>query len=125
MSIEPFIRCSDIKTSLKFYTNILDFDVVQEPDSEPGSFMSMYAYLKREDSCLHLSQHVGDGKFGSVIYVRVNGIDEIYNKFLASGLKIQDRAGITMKCIVQSWGMKEFSVADPDGNRITFGQQIG
>jgi hypothetical protein len=24
--------------------------------------------------------------------------------------------------LLQSWGMKEFAVTDPDGNRITFGE---
>jgi len=124
MSIEPFTKCSDIKVSLKFYVNYLDFKVVQPPDPDPESFMSMYAFLKREESYLHLSQHAGDGVFGSVIYIRVKSIDEVYNGFLNNGLKTQNKAGITMQPVEQTWGMKEFSVADPDGNRITFGQQI-
>jgi len=84
----------------------------------------MYAFLNRDGSGLHLSQHAGDGVFGSVIYVRVESLDEIYNKFLNNGLKVQDRAGVTMQPIEQSWGMKEFSVIDLDGNRITFGQNL-
>jgi catechol 2,3-dioxygenase-like lactoylglutathione lyase family enzyme len=124
MSIEPFIKSSDIEVSLYFYANLLDFEVVQAPDTDPDSFMSMYAFLKREDSYLHISQHAGDGVFGNVIYVRVNNIDEIYSVFINNGLKVQEKAGITMQPVEQTWGMKEFSVADPDGNRITFGQQI-
>jgi catechol 2,3-dioxygenase-like lactoylglutathione lyase family enzyme len=127
MSIAPFLKCSDIKISLKFYTNLLDFMVVQapDPDPDPESFMSMYAFLKRGESFVHLSQHAGDGVFGSVIYVRVKNLDKIYSEFLNNGLKIQEKAGITMKPVEQNWGMKEFYVADPDGNRIRFGQQIG
>lgn len=124
MSIEPFLKCSEIKVSLNFYTNFLDFKVVQAPDPDPESFMSMYAYLKREESFIHLSQHAGDGVFGNVIYVQVKNIDAIYSTFLNNGLKIQDKPGITMEPVEQTWGMKEFYVADPDGNRIRFGQQI-
>ena len=124
MSIEPFIKCSDIKASLNFYTNLLDFKVVQAPDPDPESFMSMYAFLKREESFVHLSQHSGDGVFGNVIYVRVKNIDIVYNDFLSNGLELQDKAGITMQPVEQTWGMKEFSVADPDRNRVTFGQQL-
>ena len=124
MSIAPFLKCSDIKSSLNFYTNLLDFNVVQAPDPDPEVFMSMYAYLKREESFIHLSQHAGDGVFGNVIYVQVNNIDKIYSAFLNKGLKIQEKSGITMEPVEQTWGMKEFCVADPDGNRIRFGQQI-
>ena len=124
MSIEPFIHCSDIISSLSFYTKLLDFKVVQAPDPDPEAFMSMYAYLQRGDSGIHLSQHAGDGVFGNVIYVRVNNIDDMYSAFLNNGLKVQDKSGITMEPVEQTWGMKEFYVADPDGNHIRFGQQV-
>lgn len=124
MSIQPFIRCRDIQASLDFYTNKLDFEVLQAPDPDPESFMSMYAFLGRGESGVHLSQHAGDGVFGSVIYVRVSDLDEIYSAFLSNGLKTQEASGITMEPVEQTWGMKEFYVADPDGNRIRFGQRI-
>jgi len=37
------------------------------------------------------------------------------------GLK-KNKGGLTMEPVVQTWGMKEFAVTDPDGNRLTFGQ---
>lgn len=124
MAIAPFIRCSDINVSLHFYTRLLDFNVVQAPDPDPQAFMSMYACLKREESFIHLSQHAGDGVFGNVIYVRAQDLDSIYNTFLNNGLKKQELSGITMEPVEQTWGMKEFYVADPDGNRIRFGQPL-
>lgn len=122
MSIEPFIKCSKIKESLEFYTEILDFKVTRAPDVDPKSFMSMYAFLEREGSFVHLSEHSGDGVFGNVIYVRVESIDITYNQFIENGLKKQNKGGLTMEPVVQTWGMKEFAVTDPDGNRLTFGQ---
>ena len=128
MSIQPFIRCSDITVSLSFYTEILDFNILQAPDQDPASFMSMYAFLERveEDSHdrVHLSQHAGDGVFGNVIYIHVKNLGETYKKFTANGLAVNDKGGITMQAVEQTWGMKEFSVADPDGNRLTFGQKL-
>lgn len=124
MSIQPFIRCSDITISLPFYTEVLDFKILQAPDPDPTTFMSMYAFLEREGDRVHLSQHTGDGVFGNVIYVNVTNLDEIYKKFTNNGLTVKDKAGITMQPVEQTWGMKEFSVADPDGNRLTFGQNL-
>lgn len=124
MSIAPFIKCSDIKKSLNFYTILLDFMVVQAPDPDPEAFLSMYACLKRENSFMHLSQHAGDGVFGNVIYIQINDIEEKYSEFLSNGLKKQENSGITMEPVVQTWGMQEFYVVDPDGNQIRFGQKI-
>ncbi len=122
MSIEPFIKCSKIKESLDFYTETLDFKVIRAPDTDPESFMSVYAFLEREGSFVHLSEHSGDGVFGNVIYVRVDNIDITYNQFIENGLKKQNKGGLTMEPVAQTWGMKEFAVTDPDGNRLTFGQ---
>ena len=89
MSIQPFIKCSQIKASLTFYTEILDFSVVQEPDPDPNAFLSVYAFLERDGSFIHLSEHSGDGVFGNVIYVRVENIDKIYEQFILNGLEAQ------------------------------------
>jgi len=124
MSIQPFIRCSDITVSLPFYTEVLDFNILQAPDPDPTAFMSMYALLEWDGDRVHLSQHAGDGAFGNVIYVQVINLDNIYNKFTDNGLTVKDKGGITIQPIEQTWGMKEFSVADPDGNKLTFGLRL-
>lgn len=124
MSIQPFIRCSDITISLPFYTEILDFNILQAPDPDPNAFMSMYAFLERDGGRVHLSQHAGDGTYGNVIYVTVTNLDEIYKQFTDNGLTVKDKAGITIGPIEQTWGTKEFTVADPDGNKLTFGQNL-
>jgi len=127
MTIEACIKCSDIKSSITFYTEILDFSVQVAPDPDENAFMSKYALLKRGDSLVHLSSHDGDGVFGSLIYVRIEGIEELYKKFITRGINTEapDKyPSVAIKLTDQSWGMKEFSVRDPDGNKITFGQEI-
>ena len=124
MSIEPFIKSSNIKTSLEFYSDVLDFKVVQAPDPNPEAFLSAYTFLEREGSFVHISEHSGDGVFGNVLYIRVKNLDATYQTFLNNGLQVQDKAGVTMEPVTQTWGMREFYVADPDGNQIRFGQPI-
>ena len=127
MAIEPFIKCSDVSRSLTFYTETLDFRVVQAPDADPTSFMSKYALIERGGCLVHLSSHSGDGVFGNVVYVRVDDIDPLYRKFVANGLNTDapdEYPSLRIKPVVQTWGMKEFSVTDPDGNKITFGHRI-
>ena len=127
MSIQPFIKCSDVRASLEFYTEVLDFEVVREPDSDPASFMSKYSLIERDSCLLHLSSHEDDGVFGNCIYVQVNDIDPLYRKFIDNGLNVdapQEFPSLRIPPVEQSWGMKEFSVSDPDGTKITFGHSI-
>ena len=127
MAIEPFIRCADMSASLHFYTEVMDFDIAQAPDPDPNSFMSMHAFLVRDGCGVHLSAHAGDGVFGNVIYVRVDNIDTLYQQFISNGLNIDkpdDYPAVRIKPVEQTWGMKEFGVTDPDGNKLTFGQAI-
>jgi len=127
MTIEACIKCRDLKSSIKFYTEILDFSIHTAPDPDENAFMSKYALLKRGDSFMHLSSHEGDGVFGNLIYVRIKGIEELYKKIINRGINtdVPDKyPALTIKLIDQTWGMKEFSVRDPDGNKVTYGQAI-
>lgn len=127
MTIEPFIKCSDIQVSLDFYTRILDFTIVKQPDPDPEAFLSRYALIRRDADLLHLSSHANDGAFGNVVYVGVEEVDRLFNHFLERGL-IDDggrsKPGVRIRPVDQSWGMREFSVSDPDGNKLTFGCSI-
>jgi len=127
MAIEPFIKCNDISRSIVFYTEILDFVVVRAPDADPESFMSKYSLIERDGCLVHLSSHNGDGVAGNVVYIRVDNIDLLYSKFVANGLNIDDpdkMPSLRIQPVEQTWGMKEFSITDPDGNKLTFGHQL-
>ncbi len=127
MTIEACIKCSDITTSISFYTGVMDFEVEVAPHPDETEFMSRYALLKRGNSLLHLSSHKGDGVFGNLIYVRVEGIEALYNKFISRGINTENPdvyPAVTIQLTEQTWGMKEFSIRDHDGNKITFGQEI-
>ena len=100
--------------------------IVQPPDPDPTSFMSKYSFIERDGCFVHLSSHGGDGVYGNVIYVRVEDIDPLFSKFVANGLNTDDPneyPSLRIPPVVQTWGMKEFSVTDPDGNKITFGHR--
>ena len=128
MSVRPFIKCSDMTRSLAFYSELLDFDVNVPPDPDPTAFMSKYAQLMRDGSIVHLSAHAGDGVYGSVTYIQVADIENVYAAAVSRGMPVvdgDDLPGIYMKLTDQTWGMREFSVRDPDGNRIKYGQSIG
>ncbi|MEL6601520.1 MAG: glyoxalase superfamily protein, partial [Pseudomonadota bacterium] len=117
MSIEPFFDCLDISASVEFYTKVLDFDLAVAPDPDPEQFGSRYAALSRAGSILHLSSHAREkGVFGATIYIRVNNVDALCERFLANGIKLTVPAGGTSP-VDQTWGMREIGFRDPDGNK--------
>lgn len=55
------------------------------------------------------------------IYIRTNDIDGLYKYVQLQGLSIHPAGHLAMK----PWGLKEFSILDPDTNLITFGEDVG
>ena len=124
MSVEPCLSCRDISRSIEFYTQVLDFEVVAAPHPDPTHFASRYAALSRNGDVLHLSSHAREnGAFGSEIYIRVDNVDALCERFVANGVELTVPQGGTSP-IDQTWGMREIGFRDPDGNKITVGQAL-
>ena len=121
MKIVPVIRSSDLRRSLHFYTEILDFER-QWPESEDHEMAHGVIGLVREGAELQLSRHSGDGVFGSVNRVFVDDVDERYATFRERGLNATQRpeSPIHAAPVDQTWGLREFAVTDPDGNNLCF-----
>ncbi len=63
------------------------------------------------------------GAFGAEIYIRVNNVDELCEKYLANGVELTVPSEGSSP-IDQTWGMREIGFRDPDGNKITVGQHL-
>lgn len=102
--------------TLKFYTEQLGFQSIAEADYEG------YLILKREAIEIHFFEHKtldpteNDGQ----VYIRTQGIDELYQSFIDHQVKIHPNSPLQIK----PWGQKEFALLDPDHNLLTFGESI-
>ena len=124
MPIEPFLDCRNIGVSVTFYTEVLDFDLVVAPDPDPQQFGSRYAAVSRDGDILHLSSHSREnGAFGASIYVRVENVDELCERFMENGINLTVPDGGKTP-VNQTWGMREIGFRDPDGNKLIFGQAL-
>ena len=54
------------------------------------------------------------------VYIRTNDIDEVYQNLLDPKVAIHPNGKLQIK----TWGQKEFSLLDPTGNLLTFGENI-
>lgn len=104
-NIVPVLRVADARKAAEWYAR-LGFIVDGEHQFGPG--MPIYAFLKRGDNHVHLSEHKGDATPNSLVYFYVDDVDALAAEF---GVAVKD----------QPWGTREVWLTDPDGNRWRIG----
>jgi catechol 2,3-dioxygenase-like lactoylglutathione lyase family enzyme len=121
MKIVPVIKSADLERSLRFYTEVLDFER-KWPGEKHRETANGVVHLVRDGAELQISRHAGDGVFGSLNRVFVDDVDERYSTFRARGLDTSQRpeSPIHTAPVDQTWGLREFAVTDPDGNGLCF-----
>jgi catechol 2,3-dioxygenase-like lactoylglutathione lyase family enzyme len=121
MKIVPVIKSGDLERSVRFYTQVLDFER-KWPGYEDREMANGVIDLVRDGAELQLSRHSGDGVFGSVNRVFVEDVDERFVTFRMRGLDTTARpeSPIHTAPVNQTWGLREFAVTDPDGNGLCF-----
>jgi catechol 2,3-dioxygenase-like lactoylglutathione lyase family enzyme len=106
---------TEVASSLRFFIDRLGFKIHFQMDDPPT-----YAIIERDSVSLHLmpSSQEARGLGRSSIYVFVAGVDALHDELRGRDCPIE-RAPENY-----FYGMREMSVRDPDGNRITFGQEV-
>ncbi len=126
----PELVCSDFERSLRFYTEVLGFDIVYARPEE------RFAYLDREGAQIMLEQPTDrafvNGELaqpfgrGVNFQIEVTEVDVLYERVIASGAPI-------FLPIEEKWyrregaevGNQQFIVVDPDGYLLRFAQDLG
>ena len=106
------LRADDVAALAAWYRDALGFKI-QMLWGEPAT----YGRVQRNGVELGIGQ-LGP-KFGPAsIYVIVNGVDALYAEFRARDVQM------TRAPEDAPYRMRDFEVADPEGNRITFGEAV-
>lgn len=114
-SVAPVFAVRDIAQAKAYYTNSLLFEIAFEWADEQGGPVR-YVIVKKDDCVVHRSQ--GEVTHKSVAYFGVRGVSEYCASVRKAG------AHITEDIRDFPWKMREFEAADPDGNRLIFGEDI-
>jgi catechol 2,3-dioxygenase-like lactoylglutathione lyase family enzyme len=114
----PTLPCRSVGATTEFYRQL---------GFQGGShtFNSDYAIFRRGVIELHFFTHkeLVPAESSAGCYIRVRDVRSIYEACSASGLPSQGLP--RMSCLEDKpWGLKEFSVLDPDGNLLRIGQVI-
>ena len=102
----PILHVKDGYDTAKWHAR-LGFEVESEHRFAPG--MPLYLFLRRGNIRLHLSEHRGDARPGTLLYFYVYDVDSVAAEF---GIEVKE----------QRWA-REVSLTDPDGNRLRVGER--
>jgi catechol 2,3-dioxygenase-like lactoylglutathione lyase family enzyme len=115
----PILPSRDLNETRAFYER-LGFHAAGWWPSEFG-----YAILRRGDLSMHFFsfEDVSPDQNYAQCYWRVNDVDELYAEFRDAGLTIRGTPRLE-PVEDKPWGMREFSITDPNGNLVRVGRQI-
>jgi catechol 2,3-dioxygenase-like lactoylglutathione lyase family enzyme len=102
----------DLAASVAHYRDVLGFTVTFQYGAP-----AFYACLCRDEVAIHLRAGTAWPPGNGAIAVFVKDVDALHAELIARGAKVlkppQD----------YDYGMRDFDVADPDGNQLTFGME--
>ena len=108
--IMPELPLDNVPAAVPYYRDTLGFTINYQQDD--------IAVLDRDAVRVVLiartSRHTGIGS----TYVYVSDADALHAELRAKG------AALSGEPVSHPWGLRDFRVTDPEGNRITFGQPL-
>lgn len=111
----PVLPTTDLARTHTYYRDILGF---LEPwgFGEPPQYGGVRADLEQMPA-IHFT--VDSERGAGEVFVIVNDVDAYYEKAKVAGAEMIFEVGD------RPYGMRDFMVADPDGNRLSFGTPTG
>jgi uncharacterized glyoxalase superfamily protein PhnB len=107
-SAAPVFHVSSTEAALMFYRDVLGFGVEFQYND--------YVGLRLEEAGLHVCRpEAGKPAGGGAVYVFCDEVDAYFGKIRARG------AVPECEPADRHYAMRDFSICDPDANRLTFG----
>lgn len=127
--ISPLLQVSDLEASVSFYGKKLGF--------RTGSIDGGFAMVRRDDCLIFLAQKTKDANITNKtaravpddgwcnydlhIHCQPGTVDALYEEFRAKGVRVPD--SFNNGPVTRSYGIRDFSVIDPDGYDLVFGEK--
>ncbi|HMO35564.1 MAG TPA: VOC family protein [Gemmatales bacterium] len=115
-TVIPQLRITQAQKTLPFYVDLLGFVMDWKHQFEPG--FPLFVQLSRGEQTIFLTEHTGDCQPGGAVYFCVPDAVKLYAEMVNRGVVAEKPVERT------PWGTLEFSVLDPDGNRLRFASDI-
>ena len=112
--INPKLPMRNKAATKAYYIDQLGFEIFGDyPD---------YLMVQKESIQIHffLFPDLNARENYGQVYIRTSDIDKLYQSLIDNNVAIHPNGHLHAK----PWGQKEFSLVDPDGNLLTFGQSM-
>jgi catechol 2,3-dioxygenase-like lactoylglutathione lyase family enzyme len=109
-AVVPVVPVTDVREAVDFYRDKLGFEQAFEAGPD-------YVGVTRLGVELHLDGVVNAAAGDVSVRITTDGIDALYAELEPGGVVHPDEPLET-----KPWGLRQFSVLDPSGNRLTFAQ---
>ncbi len=120
----PLLQVFDMETSLKFYRDVLGFEVVEQSDRD------WWAMVRLGEATLMLNTAYEDGSRPASpdparvrghrdvsLYFEFDDLDALYAHLKQHGCDVQPP-------VETSYGLRQLSVSDPDGYELCFTAEL-
>ena len=104
----PHLPVSQLTQAVRYYCDVLGFKIDYADDN--------IAVIYRDQVTLLLIPKTGEYSGISSFSAYIENADRLHSELVASG------AHVLSAPVSRPWGLRDFTIADPDGNRITFAQ---
>ena len=111
-SLAAIFQVRDLPEALAFYTEMLEFEVGWTW-GEPATYASVCR--DRVEFNFGTPQE-GQAITPSSVYIGISNIDAYHERICRRGVEVAVPIGD------RDYGMRDFTIADPSGNRLSFGQ---
>ena len=121
----PMINVSDIQQSLDFYATALHFEIVSDPDAvkewrwaliRSGNTELMLSESTCREKAPEAVDQNSDSDWPVIFYFYPDNVVELHTY-------MQEKNNAPSPLKLTEYGMREFSLIDPDGHLLCFGQE--
>ena len=115
----PVLGVRDVRRAVDHYRDVLGFSCSEDSIFAPPGHEAVYALLTRDGCTIHLQirRHERASTREAIegdAYVIVPDVDALFEELRGRGARIHREP------MDEAYGMRDFTVEDPDGNRIAF-----
>ena len=114
-SCVPTLRVNDAAKSCAFYCDVLGFK--KNWEHRFGSGYPLFVSVSRGATTLFLTEHP-ECSSGALVYFYVKELNSLTTELKKKGVVLE------LGPVDQPWGVREFHLRDPDGNKLRFGQLL-
>ena len=112
----PTLQSNNAEKSFQFYEKVLGFKKNWAHQYEPG--LPLFISMSQGKTTVFITEHKNESAFGAELYLYVSDIETLVAHIKKHSIEFDVELHDT------PYGTKEFTLKDPDGNKLRIGQLV-